>query len=79
VSASDHEPVGLTGVLILATRASEGPGEVLVAIRGGREVFTAYSEQALPIGTNVLIIEARPAREVSVVAWDEFDPPDFVH
>lgn len=67
----DPEAVGRTGVLTVSTRGPEGPGEVLVKIRGGSESFLAWSEEPLPKGTAVLVIEYRGARTVSVVRWSE--------
>jgi hypothetical protein len=39
--------VGCTGTVIVATRGEQGPGEVLVKVRGGTEAYLAWSEQPL--------------------------------
>ena len=51
-----------------------GPGEVLVRVRGGSETFLAWSEDPLPAGAPVLVIESRGCREVGVIEW--VDPLD---
>jgi hypothetical protein len=71
VSVSDIDPVGLVGRLLIATRGSAGPGEVSVAIRGGRECFIAYSDDPLPVEQTVLVIESGPGRGVTVVPWTD--------
>lgn len=65
----DRSAVGLTGTLVIATRGTRGPGEVLVSIRGGSETYLAWSEDALPVGSTVLLVDARGNRTVDVVAW----------
>jgi hypothetical protein len=67
--ASDEPVIGCTGIVIVRTRGSAGPGEVLVSVRGGSEAFLAWSEEPLPKGTPVLVIESRGERQVDVVAW----------
>jgi hypothetical protein len=67
--------VGRVGVLTIGTRGTAGPGELLVAIRGGRETYLAWSDEPLPKGTTVLVVEARGPRAVTVTEWTEpFDP-----
>jgi len=72
----DPSAVGRVGVLTIGTRGPNGPGEVLIKIRGGSESFLAWSSETLPKGTAVLIIESRGARAVNVVRWSE--PPTAV-
>ncbi|MFE0464445.1 hypothetical protein ACFW1A_34850 [Kitasatospora sp. NPDC058965] len=73
---SDQAVIGCPGVLLVGTRGAAGPGEVLVKIRGGSETFLAWSEQVLPRGTEVLVIESRGARQVDVMKWtDPIDDP----
>jgi len=62
------------GVLIVATRGSAGPGEVLVKIRGGSEAYLAWSDEPLRAGASVLVIDSRGARAVDVIEWA--DPLD---
>jgi hypothetical protein len=66
----DLSCVGETGVLLIGTRGADGPGEVLVKIRGGTETFLAWSEEPIPKDTTVLIIDSRGTRTVDVIKWD---------
>ncbi|MFV8185861.1 hypothetical protein [Streptomyces sp. AF1B] len=70
----DEAVVGCTGKVLIGTRGSAGPGEVLVRVRGGSETFLAWSEEPLPTGSTVLVIESRGRREVVVIEW--VDPLD---
>ena len=71
--------VGCEGVITVATRGAAGPGEVLVRIRGGSEAFIAWSDEPLPQGTSVLVIESRGKRTVDVSPWTSpIDPPSDV-
>ncbi len=67
----DEACVGRVGVLSVATRGGDGPGEVLVKIRGGSEAFLAWSEKPLPRGATVLVIESRGTRAVDVIEWED--------
>ncbi len=67
----DPTAVGRVGVLTHATRGPNGPGEVLIKIRGGSETFLAWSDEAIPVGAQVLVVESRGARAVTVVRWSE--------
>ncbi|MFG2848720.1 hypothetical protein ACGF12_37045 [Kitasatospora sp. NPDC048296] len=71
---SDQAVIGCPGVLVIGTRGSAGPGEALVKIRGGSESFLAWSEEPLPKGTPVLVVESRGLRQVDVIEWT--DPTD---
>jgi hypothetical protein len=74
--ARDDAVIGCTGELIIATRGTAGPGEVLVRIRGGSEAFLAWSEQPLPRGATVLVVESRGTRQVDVIEWlDPLEAP----
>ncbi|OLZ65051.1 hypothetical protein AV521_32785 [Streptomyces sp. IMTB 2501] len=70
----DEAVVGRVGKVVIGTRGSAGPGEVLVRVRGGSETFLAWSEDPLPAGATVLVIESRGCREVGVIEW--VDPLD---
>jgi hypothetical protein len=63
--------VGCVGVITIATRGADGAGEVLVKVRGGSEKFLAWSEQPLPRGTTVLVVESRGSRTVDVIEWED--------
>jgi hypothetical protein len=69
--SSDESAVGMTGMLLVATRGADGPGEVLIRIRGGTETYLAWSDRPLPRGRTVLVVESRGARRVTVVPWAE--------
>ncbi|MEV7603362.1 hypothetical protein AB0O91_38940 [Kitasatospora sp. NPDC089797] len=68
---SDQAVIGCPGVLVIGTRGAAGPGEVLVRIRGGSETFLAWSEEPLPVGAAVLVIESRGSRQVDVIEWTD--------
>jgi hypothetical protein len=68
---ADLSPIGCTGVLVVGTRGVDGPGEVLIRIRGGSEAFLAFSDEPLSKGTTVLVIETRGARSVGVTPWTD--------
>jgi hypothetical protein len=69
--ARDESSIGRVGVLIVGTRGGDGPGEVLIKIRGGTEAYLAWSETPLPTGTTVLVVESRGARAVDVIEWED--------
>ena len=69
--ARDEDSVGRVGILSVATRGGDGPGEVLIKIRGGSEAFLAWSDKPLPRGATVLVIESRGARAVDVIEWED--------
>jgi hypothetical protein len=71
----DDSAVGATGVVTVSTRGRDGPGEVLLSMRGGTESYLAYSEEPLPRGSRVLVFNARGERSVDVMQFDtEPDP-----
>jgi membrane protein implicated in regulation of membrane protease activity len=73
---SDVSVIGCVGTLILPTRGAQGAGEVLLTVRGTREAFLAWSDEPLPRGTKVLVVEVRGARTVVVEPWN--NAPDVV-
>lgn len=74
--APDQSAVGCTGTLLIATRGVDGPGEVLVKMRGGTEAYLAWSEQPLAKGSTVLVFNERGERAVDVMEWsDPLDEP----
>jgi hypothetical protein len=66
---ADISVIGCVGSLIVATRGVAGVGEVLLTVRGTKEAYLAWSEQPLPRGTEVLVIDVRGARTVVVEPW----------
>jgi membrane protein implicated in regulation of membrane protease activity len=69
--ATDEACIGRVGVLTVATRGDQGPGEVHIKIRGGSETFLAWSSKPLPRGATVLVIDSRGARAVDVIEWED--------
>ena len=63
--------IGRVGTLIVATRGDRGTGEVLVPVRGSREAFLAWSDEPLPKGAKVLVVEVRGPRTVVVEPWKD--------
>jgi hypothetical protein len=74
--ARDDAVIGCTGELLIATRGASGPGEILVRVRGGTEAFLAWSDEPLPRGSTVLVVDSRGGRQVDVIEWaDPLDKP----
>lgn len=74
--ARDDAVIGCTGKLLVGTRGTQGPGEVLVRVRGGTEAFLAWSDDPLPKGATVLVVDSRGTRQVDVIDWaDPLDAP----
>ena len=74
--STDDPVVGCVGKVITATRGVDGPGEVLVKVRGGTEAYLAYSEEPLAPGSEVLVFNCRGHRSVDVMQFGsgETDP-----
>lgn len=70
-NVSDALAIGCVGTLTVATRGDRGTGEVLVTVRGSKETFLAWSEEPLPKGATVLVVEVRGPRTVLVEPWSE--------
>lgn len=68
---SDASAIGCVGKLIVATRGDRGAGEVLVTLRGSKEAFLAWSDEPLPKGSKVLVVEVRGPRTVVVEPWKD--------
>jgi hypothetical protein len=74
--APDEAVIGCTGELLIGTRGTAGPGEVLVRVRGGSEAFLAWSEEPMPRGSTVLVVDSRGTRQVDVIEWaDPLEAP----
>jgi len=61
--------VGRIGTVVHAVRGGHRPGEVRVVVAGLAHYYIAYASGALPVGTEVLVINDRGARQVDVVPW----------
>ena len=70
---SDVSVIGCVGKLIVATRGADGAGEVLLTVRGSKETFLARSDEPLPKGAKVLVVEVRGPRTVVVEPWTDLD------
>ena len=46
-----------------------GPGEVLLAVRGGSEAFAAFCDQPVGRGIKVVVIDSLSARTVVVAPY----------
>ncbi|MGA7050871.1 MAG: hypothetical protein WBZ37_06275 [Mycobacterium sp.] len=68
---SNASVVGRVGTLIVATRGDLGAGEVLLTVRGSKEAFLAWSDDPLPKGAKVLVVEIRGPRTVVVEPWKD--------
>ncbi|BBZ15530.1 hypothetical protein [Mycobacterium branderi] len=70
--------VGLVARVVSAVGGGARPGEVVVAVRGGRETYIAFGDQPIGAGETVLIVGVRAGRQVEVVPWpaapDGVDP-----
>jgi hypothetical protein len=58
--------IGLVGQLTVSIPADGGPGEVVLAIRGGTESFAAWADEPIARYTRVVVVEERSARSVTV-------------
>ena len=65
--------MGCLGKVIIPTRGVDGPGEVLIKVRGGSEAFVAWSEEPLARDTPVIVFNSRGERTVDVMQFDQ-DP-----
>ncbi len=65
---ADQSPIGAIGRVTVSI-PPDGPGEVLVAVRGGTEAFAAWAEE--PIGKHalVIVVDCTSARSVIVAPF----------
>jgi membrane protein implicated in regulation of membrane protease activity len=70
---TDVSVVGCVGSLIVATRGDQGAGEVLLTVHGSKEAYLAWSDEPLPRGTKVLVVDVRGARTLVVEPWIGLD------
>jgi hypothetical protein len=57
--------IGVVGHLTVSVPA-DGPGEVVLPVRGGTEAFAAWSDEPIPKYTRVVVVDERSARSVTV-------------
>jgi hypothetical protein len=66
----DLSMVGCTGVLTIGTRGAGGAGEAIISYRGGTESLLAWSDDPMPKGTPVLVVDVIASRTVRVIRCD---------
>lgn len=62
---SARSPVGAVGRVTVPI-PPDGPGEVLVAVRGGSEAYTAWSAAAIGRDARIVVVDSVSARTVMV-------------
>ncbi|MET7549888.1 hypothetical protein OG894_22975 [Streptomyces sp. NBC_01724] len=65
VDESALSPVGAIGRVTVPI-PQDGPGEVLVAVRGGSEAYTAWSTTSIDRDERVVVVDSVSARSVMV-------------
>jgi hypothetical protein len=58
--------VGRPAFVTVAIPGDGHAGEVLVQVRGGTESYIAYADEAVGVGTQVIVLADRGARSVLV-------------
>jgi membrane protein implicated in regulation of membrane protease activity len=67
---SGEDLVGTIGRVTVAIPEGH-PGEVLVPVRGGTEAFAAWSDEPIPKGVHVVVVECRSPRSVFVTPFPD--------
>jgi hypothetical protein len=62
-------PMGKVGRVLVRIRGAESPGEVELTVDGLPEIYLAYANDEVTVGSDVLVIGDRGARRVEVVPW----------
>jgi hypothetical protein len=59
---------GLLGTIgrVTVSIPVDGPGEVLLPVRGGTEAFAAWSDEPIPRHSRIVVVECMSARSVIV-------------
>jgi hypothetical protein len=68
VSADAANLVGVIGRVTVPI-PPDGPGEVLLPVRGGTEAFAAWSDEPIEKHARVLVVETTSARSVVVTPF----------
>jgi hypothetical protein len=68
VDAKDGATENLIGTIgrVTVSIPANGPGEVLLPVRGGSEAFAAWSDEPISRHSRVIVIDALSARSVLV-------------
>jgi hypothetical protein len=67
--------IGKVGSVTTRVRGGDRPGEVRVVVAGLPHHYIAFCPEALPVGTRVLVVGTRGARQVDVEPWAEWAVP----
>lgn len=67
--------IGKIGSVSTRVRGGDLPGEVRVVVAGLPHHYIAFCPEALPVGTEVLVVGARGARQVDVEPWAQWALP----
>ncbi|AXI80851.1 hypothetical protein [Peterkaempfera bronchialis] len=62
---AEQSPIGAIGRVTVPI-PPDGPGEVLLAVRGGTEAFAAWSETPIAKHVRVIVVDCTSARSVVV-------------
>jgi hypothetical protein len=73
--ASEPNLLGQVGRVTVSIPA-DGPGEVLLPVRGGTEAFAAWSDEPVPRHRRVVVVDCLSARSVLVMP---FGGPSSTH
>ena len=59
---------GLLGTIgrVTVSIPADGPGEVLLPVRGGTEAFAAWSDEPIPRHSRIVVVQCMSARSVIV-------------
>jgi hypothetical protein len=68
VSDGDESLLGKMGRVTVSIPAG-GPGEVLIAVRGGSEAFAAWSDEPIARHSRIVVVECLSARSVFVTQF----------
>ncbi|HEV7208628.1 MAG TPA: hypothetical protein VGN54_07810 [Mycobacteriales bacterium] len=66
--AAAESPIGVIGWVTVSIPAN-GPGEVVLPVRGGSEAFAAWADAPIGKNTRVLVLESTSARSVIVTPF----------
>jgi hypothetical protein len=61
----DQDLVGTIGHVTLPITV-DGPGEVVLPVRGGTEAYAAFADEPIAKYARVVVVECRSARSVTV-------------
>ena len=61
--------IGRVGTVITGIRGGDRPGEVKLVVAGIAHYYLAYAATPVPIGSEVLVINNRGARQIDVEPW----------